>query len=388
MNIKSYTRLAGYMLAIGFFVSCAGSKGPTIAELTETGQYELAIQKLDLELAANPENKGDLYIEKVKIYGLWAESIPAAADRDSVYTEFRSTVIEGRANGVPAEFGGLVKKYWDLEYQSGIDRYEETSAGTRYSSAIAHFDNAITIDASVLSSYRSKSVAQLEMGDAEAALATLEEGTISATDVPQEVYDDLAYLYLKNNDTDAAFEYYDKAGVDIVNDKNISYSFVNALINQQKHEDAVRLLESLVDLSPNDAQLQNVYGTELFIITTGIAGELKAAYTQNDSSLATQLRFELEGNGELAEDNLIRALQMDQGNEDYIESLAVFYNNLSAEYLELFEVAFDSDKSNLFSRANVLGGFAINYYTQLSELRPDDADIKAKLDILKQVFSN
>ncbi len=391
MKIQSFTRFASLLLAVGFFVSCAGSKGPTIDELTQQGQYDLAVQKLDEQISeASDEEKAPLYLRKTRILGQWAEAIPAASERDSVYRVMRSTVTEGRSfttdRDLNAQFLNEVDQNWNREYEAGIDSYEDESAGTRFSSAIAHFDNAILLDQGRLSAYRSKSVAQLEAGETSDALTTLESGVAAASDVPQDVYKDLAFLYLKNNDTEAAFENYDRAGVDIVNDRSVAYTFVNALIREQKHEDAVTLLESLVDLNPSDAQLRGVYGTELFILTSEIANDLKAAYQQNDNSLSAQLRFELEGNGELAENNLVAAYQLDKENPDNVESLAVFYNNLSAEYLELAEVAFDEDKSGMRTKAMALGSFALNYYEELLDMKPDDAEIQQKVETLKKLF--
>jgi hypothetical protein len=302
----------------------------------------------------------------------------------------RSTISEGRSyttdQQLNSQFLAEADNSWDTEYQAGINSYEDEAAGTRFSAAIAHFDNAIIIDRERLSAYRSKSVAQLEMGDEAEALTTLETGIAAASDVPQDVYKDLAFLYLKNNNTDAAFENYDRAGVDIVNDRSVAYTFVNTLIREEKHEDAVTLLESLVDLNPNDSDLRSVYGTELFILTTQIANDLKDAYSQQDTSLTAQLRFELEGNGELAENNLVAAYQLNEENPDNVESLAVFYNNLSAEYLELSEVAFDEDKSGMRTKAMALGNFALNYYEELLGMKPDNAEVQQKVDTLRKLF--
>ena len=119
-----------------------------------------------------------------------------------------------------------------------------------------------------------------------------------------------------------------------------------------------------------------------------IMDDLVNAYSANDTALVSQIRFEAEGVGEQAEEQLVAAFQRDTTNTDYIESLAVFYNNLTGKYLAVIEVAFDTDKDALSQKAATLLDFAIEYYGRLAEISPQDSTIQSTLESLNTLKEN
>ena len=92
--------------------------------------------------------------------------------------------------------------------------------------------------------------------------------------------------------------------------------------------------------------------------------------------------------GEEAETQLIEAFKRDTSNIEYLESLAVFYNNLAGNYLSIEKVAFEEDKPELRNRAYDLIDFAIDYYGRLSEMDPNNPEYQNKLTMLNKLKSN
>lgn len=391
MRISKLTRLASFILAIGFFYSCAGLKQASHSDLIATGLYQEAITSLDEQIASS-RNPATLYLYKAEVYHAWAQSLSAPSSRDTLYTALNAALANASNSDTESVYSSKIDSLTtvsrDEEYDSGLLLLENNDSEDGNNTAIAHFDNAIIIDPSSVKSYRSKAIVEFEMGNTSSSLSTLEEGIEKAETVPNTVYAELAYLYLQDGNTSEAISNYGKAGVDITRDKSIAFGLVNAYINDEQHEQALELLETLVNNYPNDPQLKSVYGTELYIMTSDLVQQLKTAYQRGDTTAASQLRLEIEGNGELAEDNLVAAFQSNPREVDFIESLAVFYNNFSAEYLELAEVSFEDDSAFLRSKATSLGQLAINYYEQLLEQRPNNTSILNKLDTLKKLFTN
>ena len=392
MNTFKLARFASYILAIGFFYNCSLVKNPpTYFELVDQGLYQEAITSID-NMIASSSNPASLYIEKAEIYDEWAQTLSTPSSRDTLYASFRSALDDASSSDSESQYSttidSLSSAARDREHDSGLLLIENGPSEGNRSTAIAHFDNAVIIDPANVKSYRSKAIVQFNMGNIASSIETLEEGIRRAGVPDNNVYTELGYLYLQSGNTQKAISNYTRAGVDITRDKSIAFGLVNAYIAEEQHPKALELLETLVDNHPNDSQLKSVYGTELYIMTSDLVQNLKMAYQENDTTAASQLRLEIEGNGELAENNLVAAFQSDPRDKDFIESLAVFYNNFSAEYLELAEVSFESDEAFLRSKATSLGVLAIDYYEQLLEQNSDDTSILNKLDTLKKLFTN
>ncbi|MEP0009375.1 MAG: hypothetical protein ABJF72_09285, partial [Balneola sp.] len=96
------------------------------------------------------------------------------------------------------------------------------------------------------------------------------------------------------------------------------------------------------------------------------------------------LSVEIEGVSENAENELIKAYQMDSSNLEFVESLAVFYNNMSGNYFSIYQVAFQGDKDTIEAKALSLTDFAITYYEKLQELNPNSS-YSEKIENLKKL---
>ena len=383
MNSFHNTRLVSLMLAVGFFFSCTSSK-PSINTLVEQNQYETALAQIDEQLAGNPDQP-DLLIKKGEINTLIAEAADPR-ERSEYYSEainsFNLAIEAGVDSSQLSGINSLRTKLWSKEHNAGTAAFNNEQATEDFSLAQAHFSNAIILKPQETSSHLSLATAQFSTGDIERAISTLNIAKNTLDPVPLKVYENLGFLYLQHGEPDQSVFYYELANKDITQSKNIAFGLVNAYISTSSTEKAVDLLSKLIENYPNDAALRNVYGTQLYRVTENIMADLTQAYVENDSSLVSQIRFEAEGVGEQAEQELIQAYSRDTTNTDYIESLAVFYNNLTGKYLGVYEVAFQSDKNPLLTKAGTLLDFAIEYYEKLSEISPQSEEIEITLQNL------
>lgn len=378
------TRYAIVSIAIGFFLSCSSSKF-SADKLIDEGNYEQALVEISTEIDKNPSPY--LYFQKGKIHGLIA-SEASVSERAYSYAEMNSSfdsisVYQTSSDqNWQTEADSLSNHYWNLEHQNGLKSYEEDSQESVLK-AINHFENAVSIDPNAIESYKSLSIAQYNNGNIEDALESLKAAEM-LPDATTDVFESLGFLYLEKGDPEQSIIYYKKADQDPLKNKNIAFGLVNAYISQGKTYEAISFLDQLVNEFPNDAKLHNVYGTQLYEQVSELFSNLKSAYSVNDTSTTATLSVEIEGVSENAENELIKAYQMDSSNLEFVESLAVFYNNMSGNYFSIYQVAFQGDKDTIEAKALSLTNFAITYYEKLQELNPNSS-YSEKIDNLKKL---
>lgn len=386
MKISAFTRLAGLVLAFGFFFACTSSQ-PSLDSLIAENQFENALAQINEQLSEDPDQPA-LLLKKAEIHAAQAQQVEPQ-ERSGFYTDMHEALSQAYEaqpdSGLTTGIYDLQNKYWSQEHNAGTAAYNDDAENSEISTSIAHFRNATIIKPDELSSYISLSASQYAHGDVDEAISTLNTAKNSAEEVPLKIYENLGFLYLQNGEPNQSVFYYQLANTDVVESKNIAFGLVNAYISTEMTEEAVELLGDLVEAYPNDAAIRNVYGTQLYEVTEDIMDDLASAYADNDTALVSQIRFEAEGMGEQAEQELIQAYSRDTTNTDYVESLAVFYNNLTGKYLSVMDVAFEEDKPSLSVKASTLVDFAIEYYEKLSAISPQSSDISGTLDNLRQL---
>ena len=390
MNHFTSTRFASLALAIGFFLACSSSK-PSIDSLVNDALYEEALTQIESELQANP-NQPELLIQKGHIHlAIADQSIPQ--ERDFDYMEavkaFNTALELEITDEKKSELENELQNLWGKEFNTGTEIVE---TGNDLNTAQAHFTNAIILNENEPKAYLSASVVEYNLGNIDGAISILTNAKNVLDPVPDQIYENMGFLYLQNGDTKNSIFYYELANTDISKNKNIAFGLVNTYILNSQVERAAEVLGELNANFPNDPKIKNVYGTQLYTIASGIMDDLFTAYQKNDTMLVAQIKFEAEGVGEQAEEELISAYQLDNTNEEYVKSLAVFYNNMLGKYLTVHDVAFTEDKEAFNTKAEILLSFAIQYYDKLASFSPDDTEVNSTLEVLKklksQYFSN
>ncbi len=386
---NQYSRFAGLVLAIGFFFACSSS-APTISTLVDEQQYTMALNEIDASLANNP-NQPDLLIQQGQIYLILAQDVEVY-DRTEFYqnavTSFNQASTLELTNDQSVTISNELKSAWADELNTGTDLYENQTLTDRTEIAIAHFRNAKILNPQDPKAYMSMAVALYNSNNTTDAIETLNSAQTTLEDVPDKLYEYLGFLHLQNNNSDQAIFYYELANTDITANKNIAFGLVNTYILNQQREKALDLLEQLVIQFPEDARIRNVYGTQLFFVAEGILEDLVDAYIANDPTFIDQLKFEAEGVSEQAEEQLIKAYELETTEEEYVQSLAVFYNNMTAMYLSLSAISADDDKQLFLSKAESLLNFSLQYYQILSSMQPGNSEITGSIEMLEKLKSN
>lgn len=386
LKSSNITRLASILLVVGFFYSCASSK-VNINTLVANNDYKGALAQIDKELEKNP-NQPALYYQKAVINGQLAANA-SLAQRASFYKSLTEAL------NITRELGGdnlelinksdsLALEYWKNEYNKGLQSYEIDSKSNVYDETIAHAKNAIILNNSDINGYKLLSVVQYNNNQIDAAIITLNDARLNVENETA-LFEDLGFLYLEIGNAEQSAYYYSLANTDLVKNKNVAFGLVNAYIAAQDNANALDLLNQLVLKYPKDAQIHNVYGTQLYKEACSLFEQLTTAYNMNDSSKVVNLKVEIEAISEIAEQELIKAYKSDTSNVEFIESLAVFYNNMAGNYFSQLNTVFENDADETQKKALSLVDFAISYYGKLSTMFTYNEKVELKLNILKKL---
>lgn len=384
MNISHFTRLTGLLLVAGFFFSCSSSK-VSVDDLIANNNYQQAVQEIDKQLQENP-NQPALLIQKGELNAIRAGQTDPEV-RTELYSnaddDFEKAVEAGATNAQQAVIDSLRQQYWKDEHNAGVRISDNEEIDHRYQRAAIHFQNALILQKNAICSYKNLSIAQFNLGNLDEATHTLEQALQYVTDAPADIFENLGYLYLEKGEAQKAAHFYEQANKNITDDTNLAFGLINAYIANKNSEKAAKLLEDIIQKYPNNANFRNVYGTQLYQIASQKMDDLKTAYTNNNSARVQQILAEAKEAGEEAETQLVEAFKKDSSNTDYLESLAVFYNNLSSKYLALLPVAFTDNVIDHEEKAYRLIDSAITYYKKLTDINPNNEEYNAKLKTLR-----
>ena len=388
LNSSSITRLASILLVVGFFYSCASSK-VNIDALVANNDYKAAFSQIDKELAKNP-NQPTLYYQKAIINGRLATDV-SPAQRAPLYTSLVEALDTTRELGsdnpeLIEKSDSLAHEYWLSEYNKGISSYETDFKNGSYEETIAHANNAIILNNNDIKGYKLLSVAQYNNNQIDAAIITLNDARVNVENEAA-IFEDLGFLYLEIGNAEESAYYYSLANTNLVKNKNVAFGLVNAYIAADDNANALDLLNQLASTYPKDAQIHNVYGTQLYKETCNLFEQLTIAYNLNDSNKVEDLKVEIEVVSELAEQQLIKAYKSDMANVEFIESLAVFYNNMAGNYFSQLKTIFEDDAEETQKKALNLVDFAISYYSKLSDIYTHNEQAELKLVALNKLKS-
>lgn len=390
MNYSLLTRLTGLLLVAGFFISCSTTQKTNLQSLKSDGSYAKALEETERRIQNTPDDPS-LYILKGELHALKGRE-ESPEKRSDDYTASVQAFDNARNYDASSaqlnRIDSLQQQFWKTEHNAGLRISEDESLSDRYEAAIIHFNNALIFRHDALSTLNNLAVAYFETAQPDRAINSFEKLIELSEEVSPEVYENTAYLYLENGNPEAAIRYFELAGAGTDDNFNLSYGLINAHISAGNHQAAADLLKPLTEQNPDNADLRNVYGTQLYRITDSIMTDLTDTLQKDDPQMSEQIIFEAEGMGELAETELVEAYKRDTLNTDYLQSLAVFYNNLAARYFQAAEAAPQQFKDRLNSKGTELVNFALRYYTILEEQYPANDDYPARIGTLNNLKQN
>ena len=369
----SLTRWAAFV-ALGFFLGCSNTL-KTVESLVQEQAYFQAIKELEEGLEKRPENEL-LWLEQGRIHLIYSETdepIQRTFHYQTAYFSFEEARRLGVDSTQNAEIDNLLQRYWAQEHNAGIRALESGEYDDRLRDASSHLRNAVALKPNEISSYIALSNAYYSAAKMKLAVKTLRDAE-----------EKLGFLSLEQGDIEESITFYQRS-IEIADNKNAAFGLVNAYILAGESLMSVELLSSLLERYPNDTEINHVYGVQLNIVLDGYLTQIHQAYEDDHSEEVERLREAIDLMMEGAEGQLTQAYQNDISNTAFVESLAIFYNNLTSKYLEMLEVAYTEHVDPMSDSAAEYLDKAITYYKRMQQLRPNDPEYSQKAESLGEL---
>ena len=380
----SLTRWAAFV-ALGFFLGCSNTL-KTVESLVQEQAYFQALKELEEGLEKRPENEL-LWLEQGRIHLIYSETdepIQRTYHYQTAYFSFEEARRLGVDSTQNAEIDNLLQRYWAREHNAGIRALESGEYDDRLRDASSHLRNAVALKPNEISSYIALSNAYYSAAKMKLAVKTLRDAEENLDAPNAQIYEKLGFLSLEQGDIEESITFYQRS-IEIADNKNAAFGLVNAYILAGESLMSVELLSSLLERYPNDTEINHVYGVQLNIVLDGYLTQLHQAYEDDHSEEVERLREAIDLMMEGAEGQLTQAYQNDISNTAFVESLAIFYNNLTSKYLEMLEVAYTEHVDPMSDSAAEYLDKAITYYKRMQQLRPNDREYSQKAESLGEL---
>ncbi len=384
MKMISHTRWA-IIVALGFFLGCSNTL-KTVESLVQEQAYFQALKELEEGLEKRPENE-QLWLEQGRIHLIYSETdepIQRTYHYKTAYFSFEEAQRLGVDSTQKAEIDNLLQRYWTQEHNAGIRALESGEYDDRLRDASSHLRNAVELKPNEISSYIALSNSYYSAAKIKLAFKTLRDSEENLDTPNAQIYEKLGFLSLEQGDIEESITFYQRS-IEIADNKNAAFGLVNAYILSGESLMAVELLSSLLERYPNDTEINHVYGVQLNIVLDGYLTQLHQAYKDDNSKEVERLREAIDLMMEGVEGQLTQAYQNDISNTAFVESLAIFYNNLTSKYLEMLEVANTEHVNPMSDSAAEYLDKAITYYKRMQQLRPNDPEYTQKAQNLGEL---
>ena len=384
MKMISLTRWA-VLVALGFFLGCSNTL-KTVESLVQEQAYFQALKELEEGLEKRPDNE-QLWLEQGRIHLIYSETdepIQRTYHYKTAYFSFEEAQRLGVDSTQNAEIDNLLQRYWTQEHNAGIRALESGEYEDRLRDASSHLRNAVELKPNEISSYIALSNSYYSAAKIKLAFKTLRDSEENLDTPNAQIYEKLGFLSLEQGDIEESITFYQRS-IEIADNKNAAFGLVNAYILSGESLIAVELLSSLLERYPNDTEINHVYGVQLNIVLDGYLTQLHQGYKDDNSKEIERLREAIDLMMEGAEGQLTHAYQNDISNTAFVESLAIFYNNLTSKYLEMLEVAYTEHVDPMSDSAAEYLDKAITYYMRMQQLRPNDPEYSQKAENLGEL---
>jgi len=398
------------LLLIGFLWGCE-TTDPLVSEMetnTFLGNYETVFSAADQALEADSSNSLAYYYRGVA-YGFRAQDTSPAWDRQSDYSNSREAFMNAkewmnRAEERPDEYEEIdnyITNFWADEHNSAIayltDDSTSNSVDNPYRYAVAHLENATTIQPDSALSYIVLASTQFNMGNTPEAIDTYEIA-MERLDAPgEDDYEFLISLYLNQDRYDEAYDMTMRAREDYPDNTQFVQFLADIYIQQGNINEAITIIEDLIEDDPENPQYYRVLGTQIYQNVSTINAEVSEFYNQafdmerEIRSLSGEEREEMEQELEdirnridtlqdeaseltdIAINNMERVVELLPEDDQAYNILGIIYQNKAANLFEQRNSIVDDNEmvQELDTQAREALQEARQYYERAAEINPD-----------------
>lgn len=370
------TRIASLVLAFGFFIGCSTlqSSNSNSEKDFSTKQLQQRIDSLDQQIKSGNTNP-DLYYQKGKFLTELAQKRDNPVQRTSPYTDARKSLAQADELYQGSEkVQELLKVTWSIEHNQGVKILQSDTTGSPdFSRAAAHFNNATIIIPDSAISYKMKARAFYRDQQSQKAIKTLEDARQNADDIPTLLLEQLAFLYLENDQPKKAVEVYEQAESFSDRNLNLLHGLSNAYINAGQHKKAVDLLQQLIESDPENIVYSQTLSRELYFLAAEQLDNIASDISEDENSSIKISSADSLLNR--SENQFKRILDENPEDEQLKLGFAKFYHNSASKYQQLLPYVDSETKQQLEEKIEQYLSSSVPLLEQLSEERPEDKEV-------------
>ncbi|MEQ9310863.1 MAG: tetratricopeptide repeat protein [Balneolaceae bacterium] len=400
MKKHIYSLFAVLLVAV-FMVNC--ETGNPLVKPIQTGidsqNYPAALSAADTLIFKEPANPLGYYYKGV-VLGKMADAEPIISNRKPIYSDMRAALDEASLLYAVQEKPGdeaeqilpLVLETWSIEHNAAIPYATNDSVMSSVENpldlAIAHLVNATTINPDSTLSY--DVLAQVYYMNSE-----FENAAVSLTRVIEleemglaSEYDRLGSYYFLSEQPEKAVAAIEE-GLEIYPDSiSLIQKLADGLFQIDRTEEALRIMDRLVESEPDNARYHLVIGTRVYQRVLNLSdtytensdkiydlerndgsdAEINALKSQNET-----LESEINQLTDRAEKELLIASELDATIPSTFNTLGILYQNKSASLFDKRNNTVDNDEAAKFDEmAKEEAKKAMTYYERATELDPDN----------------
>ena len=385
----TFTRMVIPFLGItfGFFISCSTTESTTSQQPVEP--EELTVEQIETELQTieeqieEGEESADLLYQKGFLLNEYAKSIEEPTQRNATYREMHESLKQADEQFTSANLPSgnqkvdeLLKIAWSSEHNQGVQiiQSDSTLASDDLETAALHFKNATAILPDTAISYKMEARAYYQNQDIGKAISTLETARRNIDQLPDEMLEQLAFLYLENEEPAKAITAFEQTDSFSDDNLNVLHGLANAYISADQHQEAISLLEKLVENEPENTIYTRALATEYYHLGSEKLKELNGTSLRGES-----LENELSEADSLlaqAEEFYRASLSNSNGIEEITQAVAQFYQNSAARYQKVLSSMDETNEqiqNGIEQKINRYLNASVPLYQKLVQENPQDS---------------
>jgi len=404
------------VLAIVFLVwSCAADPNIESARLALVQQdFEEVIRSAEAAIQANPES-GDGYYYKGVAYAALAPDKPADQRVDD-YERARENLMEARrlyreqevTSNEAQNLDDIIIETWGYEHNQGVQPLSSDIISTPEDSlrlSRHHFINATTINPDSVLSFNLLAEVNYALGNNEEAEAISRKIIYEMEEADLYNYYRFAFFLIEGGRDEEAIELLLEAREIYPDEIEIVQEIANAYLRIGKTDEALEVVQELIEHDPENPQYRLVYATQVYQMVQDLDDQVrnihdevyemsreirqKAREPGTDQQEIERMIAEMEEKQEnanelidesfrfsdIAKEELHLALESDPENPDIHATLGIVYQNRGALMQDKRNMTEDMEKAEEFDRqAREYLERSLPHYEKAAELEPDNTE--------------
>lgn len=402
-----------FIFALAGFLWACETTDPLVNDVQlamVTGDLEGALSTVDAAIEED-ENNYIAHYYRGNVLAAMAEMEEDPRDRKQYYSDARSSYDTAKRlmqdqEDLPGEYEELeesVTYYWAEEFNAGVEILNDDSTFQATPepnfTAIAHFDNAATIQPDSALSYQVMSSAYFNEEDIDMAVESYEKAMDLLEQPEIDDYEYMISVLLVQENFDRAVHYSEEAREHYPEETVFVQLLADAYLQAGDQDRAISLVEGLIEEDPDNPQYRRVLGTQVYQTVSIISEDISELYEeafelrqelrtlQGDDLDRAQERYdsiqreidekelEMDELTEISVREMKRVVELEPESESANYILGIIFQNRAASLFERRNNTEDNQEAqDLDDRARENLKEALVYYERAAEINPDDPE--------------